>query len=342
MYIRSVRSDDLEGLRAFAEAATAGLTTLPRDSALLSEKIEASRHACAQEVSEPATEQYLFVMVDSATEKLAGVCGILARVGMPLPLYVYERKVERHSSALLGFDVESPYLELSAIHKGPSEVRTLYLSPDYRSGGYGRLLSLSRFLFVASHPERFDSTMSAEMRGYSDDKGLSPFYETVARHFFREDFDRLNKLRARGEHFIADLIPKHPFYVEVLPESAQEVIGKAHDNTVPALKLLESEGFAFDGRVDIFDAGPHVFVETRNIRSIKESREVFVGAITNTKVEGVPQIISNTRMDFRACYGAVTDLEEDTATISASVAKLLNVKEGDRIRFVATRAGEGS
>ena len=41
----------------------------------------------------------------------------------------------------------------------------------------GRLLSKHRFLFMAEHPELFDSTVFAEMRGVSDGNGHSPFYE---------------------------------------------------------------------------------------------------------------------------------------------------------------------
>ena len=54
-------------------------------------------------------------------------------------------------------------------------------------------------------------------------------------------------------------MPKYPIYVNLLSKEAQQVINKVHDKTVPALRLLEAEGFARrKGYVDIFDAGPTV------------------------------------------------------------------------------------
>ena len=55
--------------------------------------------------------------------------------------------------------------------------------------------------------------------------------------------------------FIAELMPKHSIYIHLLPESAQQVIGEVHQNTAPAKRMLENEGFRYENYVDIFDAG---------------------------------------------------------------------------------------
>jgi arginine/ornithine N-succinyltransferase beta subunit len=44
------------------------------------------------------------------------------------------------------------------------------------------------------------------------------------------------------------------------------VIGQVHPDTEPALAMLKSEGFSYQGYVDIFDAGP-VECETGKIRA---------------------------------------------------------------------------
>src|SRR5690554_7336923 len=86
------------------------------------------------------------------------------------------------------------------------------------------------------------------------------------------EFSQADRLSGLGnKSFIAELMLKYPIYLLMLPESARAVIGRVHDNTRPALKMLEAEGFNFNGMVDIFDGGPVVEAFIYNIRSICES-----------------------------------------------------------------------
>ena len=72
-----------------------------------------------------------------------------------------------------------------------------------------------------------------------------------------------------NKKFIADLMPRHPIYVTLLPAEAQRVIGQVHESSKPALKNLEAEGFRFNGMVDIFDAGPCVGCARDQIRTVR-------------------------------------------------------------------------
>ena len=56
--------------------------------------------------------------------------------------------------------------------------------------------------------------------------------------------------------FIAELMPHHPVYVNLLPATARDAIGAVHADTLPAKAMLEQEGFRYEGYVDIFDADP--------------------------------------------------------------------------------------
>ena len=67
-------------------------------------------------------------------------------------MYYYEIKNSIHNSEDLGVHKEIPVLHSRVEHDGPSEIGSLFLSPDYWGGGIGRLLSMSRFLFIASFP----------------------------------------------------------------------------------------------------------------------------------------------------------------------------------------------
>src|SRR6185503_16458836 len=83
---------------------------------------------------------------------------------------VSEKVNATHPSAIK----EVSTLQLLSESKDASELCSLYLHPASRHSGQGRLLSLSRLLFIASHPERFKSTLMAELRGVIDRREVSP------------------------------------------------------------------------------------------------------------------------------------------------------------------------
>ncbi|MEZ4463310.1 MAG: arginine N-succinyltransferase [bacterium] len=303
--IRPVASADLAALLALAEAASVGLTTLPRDQELLRQRIEASLHGLRRGVRRPAGETYLFVLEDLLTGAVVGCAGIQARVGGYEPFYTYEIRTTRKISKELGFSKDIRSLHLAADHKGPTEIGTLFLHGTGRGQGAGRLLSLARFAFMAGFPERFDAEVIAEMRGVVDDRGRSPFWEAIGRHFFELDFAHADALSAADKQFIADLMPAHPIYIPMLPASAQAVIGEVHPETRPALRLLRQEGFTDGGRVDIFDAGPLVRAERVAIRTIAASRVGPLARVTPAAEAGGDHLLSNDRLEFRACLGPV-------------------------------------
>ena len=140
---------------------------------------------------------------------------------------------------------------------------------------------------MAEHPKRFEPLIVAEMRGVVDDQCRSPFWEALGRHFFEMDYCKADLLSAMDKKFIADLMPTSPIYVPLLPKSAQDVIGKVHEHTQPALKLLEDEGFRFSGMVDIFEAGPLIQCRLADLRIVKESRNSRVDEIVSEGIDSV-------------------------------------------------------
>ena len=139
--------------------------------------------------------------------------------------------------------------------------------------------------------------------------------------------------------FLEELMPKHPIYIPLLPKEAQDVIGKVHSNTEPALAMLIKEGFENRGLVDLFDGGPTVECELENIRAVRESKSGTVGAIEESVGDGKLQLLSNSRLDFRTCLGDVA-WNVDEATIDQVSALRLNLKKGDTIRTVNLKPGK--
>jgi arginine N-succinyltransferase len=338
--LRPITLDDLDAVEALTALTGYGLTTLPRDAKLLRRRIRESVRGFEHLVDEdpPKGETYLFVLEDVDEKKVVGTCGVVSKVGGFEPFYAYRMETEVFESKQLNVRKEVCTLHLVEEHDGPCEIGSLFLSPDYRKDGNGRLLSLSRFLFMADHAEYFDPMVIAEMRGVVDDEGHSPFWEAVGRHFFDIDFPSADYLSMVNKRFIADLMPRLPIYVTLLPKAAQAVVGRVHEQTEPALRILEAEGFRKNDQVDIFEAGPVVRCPLRQIRSIAHSNRAIIDQVTADEPESDMMIISNGRHAFRACKGTVASTATGGVRIGASVAAALQVSQGDAVRYVTARA----
>jgi arginine N-succinyltransferase len=336
--IRPVTIDDLDQFEELATIAGFGLTTLPKDRELLQRRVLESEQAFKKMSDRPAGESYLFVMEDLTSGRIVGTCGIVSKVGGFEPFYAYRIETSVHESKMLDVHKEIKALHLVQEHNGPCEIGSLFLAHDYRKGGNGRLLSLSRFLFMAEHREFFDPRVIAEMRGVLDENGGSPFWDALGRHFFEIEYPKADYLSMVNKKFIADLMPTHPIYIPLLPPAAQEVIGQVHTNTRPALRFLEEEGFQFSGMVDIFEAGPVMECPLEEVRTVRESHRAAIGRITDEPASTAASIIAAATGGFRACMGAVGVEDDSAISLDKLTAMALGVKVGDTIRYAPMRS----
>lgn len=338
LVIRPIALEDLEPLHELAALTGYGLTTLPRDTKLLRRRIRASLRGFEKLTDDdrPRGETYLFVLEDLPTGRLVGTSGIVSKVGGFEPFYAYRIETTVHESKMLNVRKEVQVLHLVEDHDGPCEVGSLFVAPEYRRTGAGRLLSLSRFLLMAQFLEYFDPVVIAEMRGVVDENGHSPLWDALGRHFFDIDYPTADYLSMVNKRFIADLMPKHPIYIPLLPVEAQAVIGQVHEQTEPAMKMLQDEGFSRYGQVDIFEGGPVVKCALGEIRSVKESVVASVAEITERPIDSAPYVLSNGRQDFRACQGPL-EVTEAGVRMTMQHAMALHVRVGDKLRYVTPR-----
>ncbi|CCO48675.1 Arginine N-succinyltransferase [Vibrio nigripulchritudo SOn1] len=337
LVVRPITKQDYEALNTCAVESGHGFTSLPVNEELLTNRIDHSVYSFGKsEVTEPGDEGYLMVGFDSETGEVAGTTGIEASIGWDVPFYTYHISKVVHSSPKLGVNNVVKLLTFGNNYTGCSEICTLFLRPQFRQGLNGRLMSKCRFLMMAEHPHRFSETVFAEMRGVSDDEGNSPFWQWLQEHFFSIDFTMADYLTGIGKKgFIADLMPKLPIYINLLSPEAQAVIGKVHDNTRPALRLLEQEGFSCRGYVDIFDAGPSVECDLRNIESVRHSFRAKVSVQEHSSAQHY--LMCNSSFEnFRATAAtAAYDKATDTVMLSQEVANALEVEDGDYVRLLA-------
>ena len=335
MIIRPIASADLPALMDLIKTTGVGLTTLPSNEAALLLRIEASNASFAG-TAEKADELFLFVLEDTAARRVVGTGGLATAVGLRQAWYSYRVGLAVHASQELNVFTQTQTLFLSNDHTGHSELCSLFLAPEYRRDRNGNLLSKSRLLFLAQHRERFSEKIIAELRGVSDDSGTSPFWESLGRRFFSMEFSQADYLTGIGKKsFVAELMPKHPLYTSFLTPEAQASIGQTHPLTLPARRMLESEGFRYEGYVDIFDAGPTVECDVDDVSAVSHSR-VYRAVIDDAAPasSAVNYLVANTGFgDYRATLvKAVPDAEN--FAIDAATAVALNVQTGNAIRAV--------
>jgi len=264
MIIRPIQHQDLQALLAIARETGPGFTSLMDDVAFLREKIDHSIDSFERVVVEPENEHYLFVLVDEGSGEIMGTTGIEACAGHERPLLHFRR------TPLPGSRHEQ--LTRCNHYTGCTEVCSLYLRPSHRRPNAGKLLSKVRFLFMAQHPDRFASTVIAEMRGVSDERGQSPFWNWLKVHGGNLDFATVTRLAGTARPEVLDaLLPETPMSTATMPLEARRVIGQVHPQTRPALKMLSDEGFRHTGFVDLFDAGPTVEAPLHRITSVQRS-----------------------------------------------------------------------
>lgn len=330
--IRAATSGDLQPLYEMAKLTGGGFTNLPPDRNSLNAKLDRTIKAFSNDDAEGDLEDELFVLVLENTETgdVRGTSQLFTQVGQHWPFYSYRLTTLTQHSVELERTVLAEMLTLTNDLGGCSEVGGLFLHPNERAGGLGLLLARSRYLFIASHRERFSDRILAELRGIIDDRGGSPFWDAIGGKFFGMSFQEADEFNGiHGNQFIADLMPKHPVYTALLSEEARRVVGLPHPSGRAAMRMLENEGFSYEGYVDIFDGGPTMLARTDKVTSIRDAQNEPV-ADTNLE-KGEKALIATGRLGkFRCCYGA-HEIREDGMALDSRAADMLEVGPGDMV-----------
>jgi arginine N-succinyltransferase len=331
--VRTACLDDLDALLALAKQTGGGFTNLPPDRDDLEKRILLSEAALRADISEPGGELYLLVCLDTNSGTIIGTASIFSKLGTEWPFYSYRIINISQTSRELHKVLQSDVLHLVNDYDGYSEVGGLFLNADYRGIEAGRLLARSRYLFIAQARKRFAKRICADLRGYADEHGKRPFWDGLGRHFFNMEFEAADHYNGlQGNQFIADLMPKYPIYVRLLPESAQAAIGRPHNDGRGALKLLYNEGFQYENCIDIFDGGPSVVADIDALAAIKNSVETTA---QHGPGQRVALVCSGTAHQFRATVAPVSTAEHTGHLICSDIilARLM-VSAGDKVRYV--------
>jgi arginine N-succinyltransferase len=337
--IRPATGKDLQPIYEMAKRTGGGFTNLPPDKAALSAKLGKSDAAFNRPDDSLNNDMFVFVLENQTTGEVRGTCQIFSQVGQKWPFYSYRLGTLTQHSEELDQTFRAEMLSLSTDLEGSTEVGGLFLHPAERAGGLGMLLARSRYVFIAMHRERFAERILAELRGVIDEAGMSPFWDGIAGRFFGMNFQDADEFNAaRGNQFIADLMPKHPIYTAMLPETARAVIGVPHPTGRAAMKMLQNEGFEWEKYVDIFDGGPTMSAKTDAVKSIAQAKTSEIIALDDRLGDhlGGDKVLAGCGRltDFRAGFAWVQQTENGVSIDPAS-ATTLGLKAGGHITHVA-------
>ncbi|QIG80158.1 arginine N-succinyltransferase [Stakelama tenebrarum] len=327
--VRPAGPADLAEVMTLARLSGAGFTSLPEDEAVLAERLRLSQRSFAGAV-DPGSAWYTLLLEDDDGD-IAGIASVRARMGLSRPHLAFRLiTLAQHSPAIATrFDHQA--LVLVSECDGTTSVGSLFIRADRRGGGAGRLLAAARYMLIGADRTRFSDTVIAELRGWFEEDGASPFWDGVGSRFYRLDFDAADRmLTATDGRFVQDLAPRHPIYVSLIDDRAAWAIGRVHRHGEAALAMLEREGFARTGLIDLFDGGPVVSCPADRLDTLRRSRilRLDVG-----KVSDAPKrLIATTGIDgFRAIF-AVGQIAGDTLTVEPNIAERLGLEEGTTIR----------
>jgi arginine N-succinyltransferase len=334
--IRPIQETDLDRLYEISHKTGKGFTSLQPDKKFIEEKIIHSVKSFNQEKTDNKSPLFFFVAEDVDSKDLIGTAGIKSAIGRYKPWYSYKVNQQIHTCSKLGVYNSVDILLLCNNHTGSSELCSLFLNPEYRGKMYGLPLSKSRFMFIKAHKKIFSDKIIAEMRGFLDENNKSPFWEKFVRKFLPISFSKADFLSTVDKSFIAELMPRHPIYTNVIEQKAQDCIGVPHKYTIPAMKILQKEGFSYNKYIDIFDAGPLLECETSSIKSIQDTKKftVEINSRKSNKLNRKLMIANDKLADFRCTLTSAVNIEQKegkVATIDASLAEILLVSEGDKI-----------
>ena len=341
MYVvRPVETADIPALESLAAVTMPGVHTLPRSRDKIVMAVERSLASMAAQVDIPSEESYLFVLESVEERRICGTAAIFASAGSNGTYFSFRNDVIQQVSRDLNICHSVHALTLCSELTAYSQLSSFYIAPEAQQGPEAALLSRSRLLYAAQHPQRFGDRFFVPLAGVTDEEGQSPFWNAVGRKFFKMDFLDAERTigGARNRTLIVELMPHYPVYVPLLPGDAQAVMGQIHPSGELAFNLLTAEGFEADEYIDIFDGGPILQAHKHALRTFTSAQKLRVRTGVSRTREGplFNYAVSNPdSAAFRAVTIPCPDLEGcEAVALPPEVQDILRVAEGDSVTCV--------
>jgi arginine N-succinyltransferase len=308
---------------------------LPEEEEGVRQILDASHRSFTQAIKDPKRRQYVFVLVERATQTILGTSMVFGQLGRKDAPYIYLDVIdEERYSQTLDKHFEHTTLKIGYSYNGPTEIGGLVLDPAYRRvpERLGTFLSYVRFLFIKMHREWFRDEVLAELLPPLEKDGTSHLWDALGRHFTGMTYAEADKLSRRNKEFIRGLFPEGAFYASLLPADAQSVIGKVGAQTRGVEKLLRRIGFRYADRVDPFDGGPHFTALTDEVTLVVRSRRRRVVELLEVaparSARAVVGVEPPAPPFFRAVLAPFEERPDDGCALGRGAARALGLEVG--------------
>jgi arginine N-succinyltransferase len=203
------------------------------------------------------------------------------------------------------------------------------------------MLSKMRFAYVGLHSQLFSSRFIGEIMGDLTADGRTMLWDHLGRRFINLSYVDADAFSRTSKEFILSLFPEGEIYVSLLPPEARRLIGRVSPAAVPALRMLERQGFRRCDEVDPFDGGPNVEADRDEIPLVKQTIRRTIDRLHAGEVDGHECFITTCEGEgFRGIRASIGDGPDESVVLSVAAAELLEVTAGDTIGVTPVAAGE--
>ncbi len=339
--IRDVQKSDLPGLKRLA--GELDTVNLPNDEKELTSIIEKSARSFDGRIRDPFEREYLFVMEEMKSGKVAGSSLIIAQHGTrDAPHIFFDVYEKEHYSHSVDKHFRHRVLSIGYNFDGPTEIGGLVVDPAFRGQGKpGKQLSYVRFLYIAMHRARFRDRILVELLPRLEEDGRSPLWEALGRKFTGLSYQEADRLSRENKEFIQQLFPPGEIYATIFTQKIQDSIGEVGPETAGAKNMLTQIGFRYDERIDPFDGGPHYSSPTELIEPIRRFRRAKLSATRLAAEPAADEVEerlvsverSHGRNRFRAAR-ALCVFRDAEVQLSEEAVEALEAKDGDRLHTI--------
>jgi arginine N-succinyltransferase len=315
---------------------------LPADRDEIRGILELAQKSFSGSIKDPRRREYVFVLVDLSKQRIVGTSMIIGQLGRRDAPYIYvDVSEEERYSATLDTHFRHVVLKIGYSYNGPTEIGGLIVSPEYRQRPQrlGLMISYVRFLFIKMHRDWFRDELLAELLPPLEPDGTSYLWDALGRKFTGMTYAEADRLSKKNKEFVKGLFPEGAIYASLLPQQAQDVIGKVGAQTRGVEKMLRRIGFRYAERVDPFDGGPHFTAITDDVALVKRSHRARVakllsasdapktGALVAKELSEPPFF----RCAWARCRSTAASDTDPAIHVTKPSAEQLGIVEGDEV-----------
>ncbi len=281
--------------------------------------------------------EFTFVVEDSQAQTIVGTSMLYAQHGTHRSPHVYlDVLQDEHYSETLDTYLVHQTLRIGYNYNGPTEIGGLIVLPEFRghAESLGKLLSCSRFLYMAMNREIFRDTVLSELLPRLEEDGTSRLWKHFGKRFTGLTYHEADHLSKDNKEFIKSLFPQGKVYTSLFPPDVAAEIGEVGPQTKGVEKLLTKIGFHYASQIDPFDGGPHFKAATDTISLVANAHRVPLvisdapldnSASTEKHLVALPH---KGNQGFR-CTWAPSGPENSGLILPTEVATALGADDGD-------------